>query len=280
MITVISHFFNEEYLLPWWLKHHRKVADHGVLIDCRSTDGSREAIRKLVPSWEVRPGPDEFDARQMDAIVQDVERGIGGWKIALNTTEFLVGPVRDIVANVGPEVQGIRTQALTMVDRRPTIEPPRWAPLLHSRPWALDAAGWERARIGLGAERHDELAGYDPKGRRRLLHRAESAVYKAGRHHWLSPESVRSRRIYVAWYGLSPWTHRGIARKAQIADRISDSDRRAGRGSHHLLSIETLSRIRADLAPYSDLSWRKSQVKSEIWQTLHSVLRSEQEEIV
>ena len=28
--VVISHFFNEAYLLPWWLKHHREMFDHGV----------------------------------------------------------------------------------------------------------------------------------------------------------------------------------------------------------------------------------------------------------
>ena len=38
MRVVVSHFFNEAYLLPWWLRHHRDVFDHGVLID-RLFDG-------------------------------------------------------------------------------------------------------------------------------------------------------------------------------------------------------------------------------------------------
>jgi hypothetical protein len=33
MITVISHIFNEEYLLPFWLEHHRTIFDHGIIID-------------------------------------------------------------------------------------------------------------------------------------------------------------------------------------------------------------------------------------------------------
>ena len=51
--VVISHFFNEAYLLPWWLEHHRQIFDHGVLIDWSSTDGSADICRQLVPGWEV-----------------------------------------------------------------------------------------------------------------------------------------------------------------------------------------------------------------------------------
>ncbi|MCA3390648.1 MAG: glycosyltransferase family 2 protein, partial [Roseomonas sp.] len=40
MRSVICHFFNEAYLLPWWLKHHVPIFDHGVMIDHGSTDGS------------------------------------------------------------------------------------------------------------------------------------------------------------------------------------------------------------------------------------------------
>ena len=51
--VVISHFFNEAYLLPWWLEHHRQIFDHGVLIDWSSTDGSADICRQLAPGWEV-----------------------------------------------------------------------------------------------------------------------------------------------------------------------------------------------------------------------------------
>jgi FkbM family methyltransferase len=40
MTTLIGHFRNEEYLLPWWLRHHVPMFDHGVLIDYSSTDAS------------------------------------------------------------------------------------------------------------------------------------------------------------------------------------------------------------------------------------------------
>jgi hypothetical protein len=47
MKTVISHFYNEEYMLPWWLKHHRQYFDHGILIDYGSTDKSLDIIKKI-----------------------------------------------------------------------------------------------------------------------------------------------------------------------------------------------------------------------------------------
>src|SRR4051812_48551649 len=92
-LTVISHFWNEEFLLPYWLKHHYPLFDHGVLIDYASTDRSAEIIHELAPQWEVRSSANVwFDARDVDAEVMAVEREFNGWKVALNTTEFLLCP--------------------------------------------------------------------------------------------------------------------------------------------------------------------------------------------
>ena len=43
--TVLCHFYNEEWILPFWLKHHREIFDHGIMIDYNSTDRSVEIIR-------------------------------------------------------------------------------------------------------------------------------------------------------------------------------------------------------------------------------------------
>lgn len=81
-LTLISHFWNEEFLLPYWLRQHYPLFDHGVLIDYASTDRSLEIIRELAPSWEVRPSANPwFDARDCDAEVMTIEREFAGWKI-------------------------------------------------------------------------------------------------------------------------------------------------------------------------------------------------------
>ena len=43
-------FYNEEYLLPWWLMHHTKIFDHGILINRGSTDRSVEICKLLAPT--------------------------------------------------------------------------------------------------------------------------------------------------------------------------------------------------------------------------------------
>ena len=48
-LTIIGTFYNEEYLLPYWLKHHTRLFDHGILINWGSTDNSVEIIKRYAP---------------------------------------------------------------------------------------------------------------------------------------------------------------------------------------------------------------------------------------
>ena len=88
--TVLSHFYNEEYLLPWWLKHHRKIFDHGIMVDYDSTDRSRDIIRELCPTWEIVTSRHrQFECMLIDQEIADLEANLSGWRMCLNTTEFL-----------------------------------------------------------------------------------------------------------------------------------------------------------------------------------------------
>lgn len=90
--TVLCHFYNEEWLLPFWLKHHREIFDHGIMINYASTDRSVEIIRELCPTWEIVDSRNpEFEPCAIDAEVQDHERSLEGWRVCLNVPEFLVG---------------------------------------------------------------------------------------------------------------------------------------------------------------------------------------------
>ena len=93
-INLISHVYNESYLLPSWIKHHREMFDSAIIIDYASTDETIEVIKKFAPStWRVvRSRNSEFDAGECDREVMEFEKSLTGWKIALNTTEFLVFP--------------------------------------------------------------------------------------------------------------------------------------------------------------------------------------------
>ena len=51
--TLLCHFYNEEYMLPWFLNHHKQIFDHGIMIDYHSTDRSVEIIREICPTWAI-----------------------------------------------------------------------------------------------------------------------------------------------------------------------------------------------------------------------------------
>ncbi len=70
--------------------HHTKLFDHGILINKGSTDRSVEICKKFAPHWEVRDSVNpEFDAYATDHEVMRIEQEVQGWKMILNTTEFL-----------------------------------------------------------------------------------------------------------------------------------------------------------------------------------------------
>ena len=89
--TLISHIYNEEYLLPFWLINHKDMFDNIIIIDYNCTDRSLEICKKICPNCKIIPSRNEyFDAQEVDKEVMDIERSIDGIKIVLNVTEFLI----------------------------------------------------------------------------------------------------------------------------------------------------------------------------------------------
>ena len=201
--TVISHFYNEEYLLPWWLNHHREIFDHGIMIDYDSTDRSVEIIRKLCPTWTIVPSRNkEFLALQVDEEVMDIMAYIDGYKMALNTTEFLIGDLGFLDEPNAPSK--IYMRCLAMVDPPEESEkvPTYDLPLLQQK------------YHGLNFENSFDLR------YARLMHNSPEA-YEAGRHYWVSHPD---HRLAVVWYGWSPYTDKLLKRRRQIRDKIPSID--------------------------------------------------------
>jgi hypothetical protein len=222
-LTLISHFWNEEFLLPYWLRHHVPLFDHGILFDYASTDRSMEIVREMAPHWEVRPSINEwFDAGAADAEVMAAEREQPGWKMVLNTTELVLCPDLALLVRwlekYRPDIQGVWGFDLVLVDR------------LGERDAAVTAAP-------LHLQRH---WGYHAGGERsRLLHRAPDGRYHVGRHKSDLVAKVPDDRFFVLWLGWSPMRYiRG--RKLQIQQRIPPSNRALGLGSQHLVTAQGL----------------------------------------
>ncbi|MCM3627080.1 glycosyltransferase family 2 protein [Paenibacillus glycanilyticus] len=229
MATLISHFYNEQYLLPWWLMHHVPLFDHGILINRGSTDSSVGIIRKLAPHWEIRDSkvPD-FHAVKVDREVMNIEKQVSGWKMVLNTTEFLVSRYRNqlfaVLDSLGGDMYSIRT--ITMID------PPGY---YHDPVYALP----------LVKQRYHGLFPADPNAlyNGRFIHKHRSGDYTAGRHWTTKPYEVLRHPAFIMKFSFSPWNGPMRARKLQIAPTIPQDALRSNMGGHHLYNSQELEAL-------------------------------------
>lgn len=223
--VLVSHFFNEEFLLPYFLRHHVPMFDHGVMIDHASTDRSVEIIRQLAPGWEVVDTRlDCFDAIENDREVEEHEaRFPEAWKVVLNTTEFVIHPdLRGLLAGLeaaGQECLWMKDFAVVDTLEEQNVEPtddPLWLQREH---------GFDAASV-----------------RSRMIHHWPHGDWIMGRH-----SSHRSRknqgmvddRVLVLWFGWSPMS-RCRPRKLQIQTRIPIQDKCLRRGVEHIQTPESL----------------------------------------
>jgi hypothetical protein len=225
--TILSHFYNEEYLLPWWLNHHKEIFDDGILIDYDSTDRSVEIIKEICPSWTVVTSANRiFEPFAVDREIMDYESKIQGYKMALNTTEFLVGNHNDL----NKETYVI--PCIVMVD--PPSE-------------NSNAPNYDCSLI---CQKYFGMSHQDSRFRRcRALHN-HSINYTVGRHF----DSPNTEDLAVLWYGWSPYTPDMLKRKLQIKNRMPVHHN--GFGIQHTMGIEEMqkthdaySKLAIDLRP-------------------------------
>ena len=227
--TIISHFYNEEYLLPWWLEHHKKYFNHGIMINYASTDNSVSIIRHICPDWTIVNSRNQFfDAKLIDDEVSDIESTVTGWKTCLNTTEFLVG---DFSLLNNTQDQEITMPCFIMVDAEPEILPSYTKPLIEQKYHGI------------------HYYGRDPLARRpRLIHNKPGVSYPLGRHY----PNFNTDKLKVLWYGWSPFNMKALSRKLQIQNRIPESDKARGFGSQHIANENKLNQIfRKDYFPFA-----------------------------
>jgi len=227
-LTVISHIYNEEYLLPFWLEYHSTIFDHGIIIDYFSTDTSISIIQQFCPTWTIlqtrnigADGKPCFNAKLVDEEVQDIEKTIQGYKIALNTTEFfmITGRKEDLVNSLE---EGWIYAGKTSCVIHPTP----------SNPVSLDEF--------MNGITHSYTYKYN-RGTR-FLHSDTHLVYTCGRHHHLCDPSKNKEGLYhIRWIGFYPWNTNTIRRKLNIQDNIPDSDKVNGYGIQHITNEKLLN---------------------------------------
>ena len=251
--TVVSHIYNEEYLLPFWLEHHSKIFKHGIIIDYYSTDASVDIITKLCPTWKIIKtknvinGKPNFEAVLVDNEVKEIEKTIIGNKITLNTTEFLFMDNDKIhFDNIKKYIYKIRCHSVYCLNN--LYLPDNLTNLFKNINYI-----------------------YLDNRANRYLHNHDTIDYRTGRHdlncvynNILSTDDIFI--LHIANYNLNSHF---IKRKMQIQNNIPDSDKIRRYGVQHILNsadkaIEDINLQRKKSVPINNYSKICNIIKSNI----------------
>ena len=224
-LILFGHFYNEAYLLPEWIRHHRPLFDKVILFDYHSTDDSVDIIKRMAPEWEVRTTVNkDFDSQLINEEVMRAEAEYTGdqyWKICLNTTEFFfcINP-KLVIEKYRQQTHKISCHGVALYDAPEMEYKPMKAPLLRQR------------HFGHARDQY----------RFRLLHNIFDGHYHRGRHGYdqPSPDMVITDEIIIAWLGFAPLTEEFLQRKLQIKARVPIADKEQGFGVQHLRDKEQM----------------------------------------
>jgi hypothetical protein len=223
--TLLCHFYNEEYMLPWFLNHHKQIFDHGIMIDYHSTDRSVEIIRELCPTWTIvtSRNPD-FQADKIDYEVMDLEKDIEGWRICLNVTEQLMGNYS--ILDSEPKQLLVPSVFFVDCDR--------------DRAVTQDLPLYKQKTYGFSFDK------YFSERRARSLHNIPVQYPVPGRHYG----NYNTDELAIFYYGWCPFNDEVLARKLQIQTQIPLVDRQRNWGFHHITNKETLTyRLETEFIP-------------------------------
>ncbi len=222
--TLLTHIYNEEYLLPFWLEHHKKIFDDLVVVDYNSTDSSLEICKRMWPECRIIPSRNkDFDAEFVDHEMMDIENGIPGIKVVLNTTEFLFckRPLKEIFGNssspISYEINSYSAYSKKNYDIRSLNEL-------------------------LSKALNEDVVYHSDRGIRQIFTFPHGAYKPAGRHDWANPRSFQDD-MFILWFGFYPMNEHQLKRKLQISTRMSARDKSIRRGFQHLFTQEEMLNI-------------------------------------
>ncbi len=225
-LILISHIYNEEYLLPFWLNHHKSIFDHGIIINYNSTDKSVSIIKEICPEWIILNSKNKYyTPHDVDKEVMYIETKIDYYKICLNVTEYLFcdGNIKDFLINknnICIEIKGI---SLLSKKHNNYYNPLNLKELFD------------------GIEYIDIIT-RSP----RYLHSYKPLHYSVGRHSVSENIDIKSIPAYIGVFCYYPWNDNFIKRKTQQKTKMKVELNR-GCGSHLYWSVEEMINTRNNL---------------------------------
>ena len=219
-LTLITHVYNEEYLLPFWLTHHRGIFDDLIVIDYKSTDRSIEICKELWPNCTIITSRNEkFEAIEVDKEVMDVENSVAGIKMVLNTTEFLVKDTNIKEMFYEKKSYGVVPYGpYSLTEKNINTTDELFKSLLDD-----DVKFYEESEV---------------RGQRQI-HNYNNGNYTTGRHSTNNPSEI-SDKLYIIWLGFYPLNESLFKRKLQIKEKMSESDKTNGYGIQHFMQKNEL----------------------------------------
>ena len=222
--SLISHIFNEEYLLPFWLSHHKNMFDKIYIVDYNSTDKSIEICKSICPDCVILTSQNKcFDAEKVDSEIMQIETLIEGIKIVLNATEFLFckKSIKDLF--IGYETNPISFSVVSM------------------SPHSMNEYNVDNLDELFRNLLNRDVVYHKDRGTRQL-HNFPNGNYDLGRHSTYN-RSVVTNEAHIVWMGYYPMNDNLLKRKLQIQQNIPQSDKDKKNGFQHLFSKNAMSYI-------------------------------------
>ena len=226
-ITLLSHVYNEEYLLPFWLEHHKNKVDHGIIVDYHSTDNSINITKKICPTWTIITTKNTFFDYKSDLEITEIENHIEGYKIVLTVTEFLFCPYDLKTLLLDEPNQCIEIAGLSFLSKTKN-----------------ELCNVETLAELLKNIEYINLTNRSP----RYLHSYNNGSYGTGRHttsHRINKTSkirpifnqIREEKnnfpAYIGCFCYYPWNEKLIQRKLHVKDKMKPG----GWGYHHYWDV-------------------------------------------
>jgi nucleoside-diphosphate-sugar epimerase len=219
--TLIAHIFNEEYLLPFWLTHHKELFDNFVIIDYHSTDNSIDICKSICPNCKIITSRNhDFHALNVDLEVMDVENSVDGIKMVLNVTEFLIceKPIKSLFCDT------TNFLSYSIIAYSPYSEK------------NYEVNNNQELFSGL---LHSDMRYHQDREGVRTLHNFPNGKYGPGRHRSFN-YSIPLNNAHIIWFGYYPMNDALLKRKTQIASQMPEFNIVRGWGRQHLYSKEKI----------------------------------------
>jgi hypothetical protein len=222
-VVCITNIYNEEYLLPFWLEHHKNMFDFGIIVNYRCTDRSLEICREICPHWKIidTNNPDFDIVANTNEFMHIEEQLRGCFKIILNTTEFLVPfkPLKELLQEHDNNQIALNIKTYS--------------------PHSLNEYNPKDIKELFKNILNDDVKIDDKDRCVRVLHNYSNGAYNIGRHGTLLP-SENTDDACVLWMGFYPLNERLLSRKLQIGTKMTPRDLARGWGGQHIWSKETM----------------------------------------